>query len=86
MNNFVEAIQSLQAASIQQDKTLKGIRYEMDGHLMMKLHRNQLKPIEAMINERGIVEKRLVDNADRIEMHQFEQVISSKAGDFAKLF
>jgi len=86
MNNFTEAIQSLQAATIQRDKVSTGIHYEMDGQLMMKLHRNQLTPIETMINERGTIEQRLMSDNDRIEMRQFEQIISARAEEFAKLF
>ncbi|WP_010287616.1 hypothetical protein [Kurthia massiliensis] len=77
MNNFSEAIQSLHQAAVQRERSAHVIHYEMDGQLMLKLHRAQLKPVENMINERGIVEKKLLEQPDRVTLKQFEKVFSA---------
>lgn len=76
MNNFSEAFQSLHQAAVQRERSAHVIHHEMDGQLMLKIHRTQLKPVETIINERGIVEKKLLEQHDRVILKQFEKVFS----------
>lgn len=76
MNNFSEAIQSLHQAAVQRERSAHIIHHEMDGQLMLKIHRAQMKPVETVINERGTVEKNLLAQEDRVLLQQFENVFS----------
>jgi len=77
VNNFSEAIQSLHQAAIQRERSARVIHHEMDGQLMLKIHRAQLKPAETVINERGTVEKNLLSETDRVALKQFENMFSN---------
>lgn len=77
MNNFSEAFQSLHQAAIQRERSAHVIHHEMDGQLMLKIHRTQLKPAEEVINERGVIERNLISAADRVVLKQFESMFSN---------
>lgn len=77
VNNFSEAFQSLHQAAVQRERSAHVIHHEMDGQLMLKIHRTQLKPAEEVINERGVIERNLISAADRIVLKQFESMFSN---------